>query len=301
MMIKSSFGNPEAPTPHGGPAFHGWKNGWGFGKARGPGGFVMSPEMPMQLRFTPAGDRCFSASAFWRSKSEVGQASTFGIGDRPTYLPPRDGSVAPNNYGDVSRQLGNARRNVTRKGQTLKPRFPSMEERYRDLSWPKAGPGPGKYDIRIPPGQGSWKNPVAAPSWSMQSRPILEGELRQACMRPGPAEYTTRIPAGKNSPITHGTLYNIDLKGRLPSLDKQGDLSPGPARYVYNTGLAAKGLWEKIANVKVPPRMHRRSSDPRFMRHADEEEEEVVEDYEGRPVDGSGPTLTRVESSPAAL
>jgi len=257
----------------------------------------MSPDMPMQLRFTPAGDRCFSASAFWRSKSEVGKASTFGIGDRPAYTRgDRDGSVAPDQYGDVTRQLGNTRRNVTRKHQTLKPRFPSMEERYRDLSWPKSGPGPGKYDIRIPPGQGSWKNPVAAPSWSMQSRPILDGEMRQACMRPGPAEYNTRVDCGKNSPIFHGTLYNISMHGRLPPLDTQGDLSPGPARYVYKQGLEAKGLWDKIANVKVPPRQHRRTSMPGARGT-----EEVVEDYEGRPVDGSSPNLTRVESSPAHL
>merc|ERR1719476_742642 len=72
-------------TPHGGPAFQSWKKGYGFGRARGAGLSVLDPCVPSQLRYTPSGDRCFASSQFWRRRGEVGQANSFGIGDRPDY------------------------------------------------------------------------------------------------------------------------------------------------------------------------------------------------------------------------
>lgn len=278
----------------------------------------MAPSMPMQLRFTPADDRCYAATPFWRKKWEVGPAAGFGFGDRPSGI--KDESVAPNNYGDISKQVGNTRNSVLRKGITIHPKFPSMEERYRDLSWPKSGPGPGKYDTRIPAGQGSWFNPVANPSFSMQSRPILDGELRSGMGRPGPGEYDTTIPVGQNSPIRKGTLYDIKCRGRYPQVKDSGALSPGPARYNHKDGFDSKGMLEKILSVPIPPRQHRRTSMPRpDGEYEDGEEglEDEAEDYEGRKTGersgrqgASGKQksksntkrkMMRVESSPANL
>lgn len=275
------------------------------------------PNMPMQLRATPSDDRCFAATAFWRKKWEVGQAAAFGFGDRPEYgKSGKDGSVAPNNYGDVSKQVINTRNTVSRPHVKLHPKFPSMEERYRDLSWPQCGPGPGKYDTRIPAGQGSWFNATANPSWSMQSRPMLDGELRAGIGRPGAGEYETRVDPGMNSPIRKGTLYDIKCRGRYPYNDVAGAISPGPARYNHKAGFDTKGLLEKILNVPIPPRQHRKNSGDKSMPQpdgAEEDEDPEGEDYEGRkPGDRSGKQrgkqssstrrkLPRVESSPADL
>jgi hypothetical protein len=322
MVLFSSFGNIDAPTPHGGPAFHGWKNGFGFGKAAGPGCHVLAPNMPMQLRSTPSDDRCFAATPFWRKKWEVGQAAAFGFGDRPTYgKSEKDGSVAPNNYGDISKQVMNTRNNVVRAGITLAPKFPSMEEKYRDLSWPKSGPGPGKYDTRIPAGQGSWFNSTPNPSFSMQSRPILDGALREGMGKPGAGDYETRIDPGKNAPHLHGTLYNITCRGRLEHNDAEGGISPGPSRYNHKDGFDSKGLLEKILNVPIPPRQHRRTSMP-LPEGMEQDEEAEGEGYDGRTTQergrqgsthgkprggkhgsstGTRRKLPRVESSPAEL
>jgi len=256
MVLFSSFGAIDAPTPHGGPAFSGWKQGFGFGKASGPGCHVQAPNIPMQLRFTPSEDRCFAATPFWRKKYEVGQAASFGFGDRPQYI--KEDSVAPNHYGDISHQVGKTKNQVLRAGVTLHPKFPSMEERYRDLSWPQCGPGPGKYDTRIPAGQG-------IPEYSMQSRPIIDADLRAGMGRPGAGEYEVRIDPGMNSPIRKGTLYDIKVKGRIAHNDAEGGISPGPARYNHKEGFDSKGLLEKILNVPIPPRQHRRTSNPPSM------------------------------------
>lgn len=318
MVLFSSFGHIDAPTPHGGPAFSGWKNGHGFGKAAGPGCHVMSPDMPMQLRYTPKEDRCFSATPFWRTKYEVGQAASFGFGDRPKYgKGEKDGSVAPNNYGDISKQVPKTRNVVNRSGITLHPRYPSIEEKYRDLSWPQCGPGPGKYDTRIPTGQGSWTNPVGAPAFSMQSRPILDGEIRAGMGRPAPSDYETRIKCGTNSPIRKGTLYDIKCKGRLQYGDHPGNLSPGPARYNHKAGFDSKGLLEKIKNVPIPKESKRQIMSQGFKPtrrkgvDAEGDMEEEAEDYEGRkpgelgrPGKESGDgqrKLPRVESAPGHL
>lgn len=273
----------------------------------------MAPNMPMQLRYTPSDDRCFASTPFWRSKYEVGPAAAFGFGERPTYgKSEKDGSVAPNNYGDISKQVGNTRSGVLRAGITIHPKFPSMEEKYRDLSWPKCGPGPGKYDTRIPAGQGSWCNPVPNPSWSMSSRPIIDGELRAGMGKPGAGDYETRIDAGKNSLIKKGTLYDIKIKGRWTNSLEPGQLSPGPARYNHKEGFDNKGLLEKILNVPIPQPRRRSMPQP----DGAELEEDSFDDYEGHrsPERGrqgapgknkkSSSTrrkLPRVESSPAEL
>lgn len=276
----------------------------------------MAPNMPMQLRYTPDGDRGMASTPFWRTKWELGQAASFGFGERPSYEK-KDGSVAPNNYGDVSKQIPATRNVVNRKGITIHPKFPSMEERYRDLSWPKSGPGPGKYDTRIPAGQGSWFNSTPNPSFSMQSRPILDGEMRSAMGRPGPGDYEARIECGMNSPIRKGTLYDIKCRGRYPYNDSAGAVSPGPCRYNAKEGFDTYTLLEKIMNVPIPARQHRRQSMPRADGD-DGSEDEGSEDYQGNTTTGRGRQghgsrskgkksnkrsgkLTRVESSPADL
>lgn len=285
----------------------------------------MSPAMPMQLRFTPADDRCYASTPFWRGKWEVGRAAGFGFGDRPTYgKSEKDGSVAPNNYGDVSKQVDNTRDRVSRPGISLHRKYPSMEEKYRDLSWPKCGPGPGKYDTRIPAGQAGWTNPVATPSFSMSSRPILDGELRAGMGKPGAGDYETRIDPGKSSPIKHGTLYDIKCRGRFPYNDDPGAISPGPARYNHKEGFDSKGLLQKILNVPIPPHMPAKGKKHRPMSMpvpdgAEPEEEIDGEDYSGTATGERGrqgnPTsskkgklsasmsgkMQRVESSPAGF
>jgi hypothetical protein len=275
----------------------------------------------MQLRCTPSDDRCFAATAFWRRKWELGQASSFGIGDRPSYR--KEASVAPNNYGDVAKLIPNTRNNVNRSGITIHPKFPSMEERYRDLSWPKSGPGPGKYDTRIPAGQGSWHNPTANPSYSMGSRPILQGDMREAIGKPGPPDYEVITQPGTNSKIKKGPLYNITVKAKHEIKDGDGGgISPGPARYNHKAGFDTKGHWEKVKARKGPPAKYWRKFLPEERRREIEASEvaEQYEEYEGHEPAERGRTLNsggskssgggkggrngrlpRIESSPATL
>jgi len=253
VAMNSTFDNP---TPHGGPPFQGWKMGFGFGHARGPGGYVGDPSIAAKLKETPGGDRCYANNGFWRRKAELGLANSFGIGPRPDHGLRGDGvNVSPDQYGDITHCVRHVKEDVTRRGQTLKKRFPSMEQKYRDNSWPKSGPGPGKYDTRIPPGQGSWSHPVAAPSWSMGGKSLHDNELRLKTLEPGPCEYDTRVKAGKNGPIRHCSskgLYDITLKSRTKIVEP-GACSPGPARYNLKGKFDEYGLAEKISNAKCPP------------------------------------------------
>merc|ERR1719330_758202 len=190
------------------------------------------------MRFTPAGDRALAASQFWRRKYEVGPASSFDIG--------------ADNYGDVTRCLEKSRRGVSRPGIKLKPRFPSMEEKYRDLSWPKCGPGPAKYHTCGTIGVSSLTNPVKASSYSMGSKCLSQPDLREKLGRPGPSEYEVRSKVGKNSPVVHGTLYNISMHGKVKPV-VAGEASPGPCKYNIKGHLDEYGLWTKISNVPGPP------------------------------------------------
>jgi len=306
--MDMTFGTADYSTPHGGPPFHQWKKGFGFGHSRGPGKHVQHPAVPERLRFTPTGDRALSSSAFWRGKYELGQASSFGIGDRPDLNPGQQGGVAPNNYGDVSKQLSSTKRNMTRSGISLKARFPSMEEKYRDQSWPKAGPGPAKYNLCNEPGKSSWCYPSAMPSWTCQPRGVDMGDMKESSSRPGPTEYTTRSTPGTNSATKHGTLHNISMRGRTLRRDNAGEASPGPARY-NTTGLGGTmplhgrpldhyGLWAKISNVKVPKdkspgagsRGGSRAGSPSPVATVPEEPEEEAR--------GPARTLSRIESAP---
>lgn len=298
----SCFGSIDNPTPHGGPPFQGWKNGWGFGKAAGPGSFVLSPEMPMPLRYTPNGDRCYSSSPFWRQRHELGRASSFGIGSRPDYTRGlnRDRSVAPNSYGDVSKVLLRTRPNVTR-DQTMKPRFPTMEERLRERSWPKCGPGPGKYNIRSTSVHGTSSHHVPRPSWTIGVRSVMDDrEARESCARPGPADYPVRSRPGKNPPFKHGVLYDISMHGRLAA-HEVGEVSPGPARYNHKEGFDTLGFWEKIANIKAPPR---RRLPPRRTGQDQEAHDSIAASSEAEDfgVDEASPKeaprLPRTDSSP---
>lgn len=288
-----TFGNCDMQTPHGGPPFHYWKQGFGFGHGKGPGtGNVLHPAAAQQMRFTPNGDRALASSPFWRRKSEVGPAAGFGIGERPDYGRQNQSvTIGPDNYGDVSRCLDKTKANVTRAGIKLKPRFPSMEERYRDLAGPSSGPGPAKYNTEIPTGQSSWSNPAKSCSYSMGVRSLSQSDLREMMARPSPTDYNVRGKAGKNSPIVHGSLYDISLHGKIRRFGV-GEASPGPAKYNVKGQLDEYGLGAKIANVKGPP--------PEYWRDA------------GSPVAGNATTrsplaasaeasrtLSRVESSPA--
>jgi hypothetical protein len=253
--MMSTFDNA---TPHGGPPFQGWKKGFGFGRAAGPGMYVGSRSIPAKLSETPGGDRCYASNDFWKRKDEIGAAYRFGTSERPdaqSQIRKQGYSVSPDQYGDICRCLPKTKKQVLRKNITCKPRFPSMEEKYRDLSWPKSGPGPGKYDTRIPPGQSGWKNPVASPAWTMGSKQINDRELLEKVLMAGPAEYTTRIPCGRNNPIRHCSqkaLYDIQLKSRTPIVEP-GASSPGPARYNIKGKFDQYTLGAQIHNCKCPP------------------------------------------------
>jgi hypothetical protein len=246
-----TFGIADYQTPHGGPPFHGWKKGFGFGKTAGAGRSVMDPATPLMLRSTPQGDRGFASNPFWRNKYELGLTASLGIGERPDYarMANKSGSVAPDNYGDVSKHLVNAKRNYTRSGITVRKKFPSVAENCN--KWPTGGPGPAKYDISYAPGQSSWTHPCKLTSPSFNSRSIADPELRYSMSQPGPDAYNVRIPAGTNSPIKHGTLYECALKGRT-KIVLPGNASPGPAKYILKSQMQGDGLDVRIKNTKVP-------------------------------------------------
>lgn len=255
VATRFDFNPPDVTVPHGGPPFHGWKKGWGFGQSKGPGGFVHDVSIPAKLRCSPDGDRGFASSPFWRSRLEVGKASSFGIGPRPDYGLEHKDSVPPDTYGDVSKKVDAVRATAVRKGITVKSKFPSMEERYRDMSWPQCGPGPAKYDTSYACGQSSWTSPAKLPAYTMGVRKVFDQELIYRMREPGPDEYHTRGHPGRNSQIKRGTLYDISMKGRLP-FKGAGYASPGPAKYHVRGQLDEYGLWTKISNVK-PARKHR--------------------------------------------
>jgi len=238
-----TFGNCEVKTPHGGAPFQGWRKGFGFGYSAGSGGHVLHPSVPQELRSTPSGDRGLASSAFWRKKWEMGQASSFGVGDRPDYGNARDADICPNTYGDVAPILCRARKNATRSGISIKPRFPTFDEKKRDDSWPSSGPGPGKYDT-------SNKTGKSKPAWTMGLR-ITANDLKEAMSKPAPGNYEVGTQPGKNNPILRGTLYDISMKGRAkPQFTEQG---PGPGRYAVLGELEGKySLASQIASVRVP-------------------------------------------------
>lgn len=194
----------------------------------------MDPSIPFYGRFTPGGKRFYETNAFWRRKTEVGPAAAFGIGDRPEYgLQNAGWAVSPNNYGDVSKHEKCARRNVHRPDITLKKRYPSMDEKYRERS-SDSGPGPGRYDIRIPPGKASLTHPSRLPQWTMQTRLEDNTKVLEEMRKPGPAEYAEHLKPGCNSPINHGTLYDIALKGRTDSRPRK-QKGPGPGQYTLKS------------------------------------------------------------------
>jgi len=234
-----------ADTDKGHAPFQSWRKGYGFGHSKGPGsGNMLHPACPQQMRFTPAGDRAFASSRFWRQKHEVGPATSFGVGDRPSLYPSNGPSVGPDHYGDISRCVEKTRHSVSRPGIKLKPRFPSMEEKYRDLSWPKCGPGPAKYDTSTACG-------ASSSSYSMGTKCLLETDVIECMRKPGPV-YEVRCKVGSNSPIKKGTLYNISMHGKVRRVNP-GEASPGPCKYNIAGQLDEYGLANKIANVKGPP------------------------------------------------
>lgn len=297
--MQITFGNCDQQTPHGGPPFHYWKKGYGFGHSKGPGmGNVLHPAAPVQLRFTPNGDRAMASNPFWRGKYELGPAYSFGIGDRPDYGRQNKAvNIGPDNYGDVSKVLDKTKESVVRPNIKLKPRFPSMEEKYRDLSWPQCGPGPARYDTRLPPGQSSWSYPAKNSSFTFGVKPLLQGDLRESIGKPGPTEYNVRVKPGRNSPIQHGTLFDISMRGRV-KIPKPGEASPGPARYAIRGKMDEYGLWDKIANVKGPPAEYWRNMVP-SPREGSRPLDEGAGGASGSGAQAEAPrTLTRVESSP---
>jgi hypothetical protein len=86
----------------------------------------------------------------------------------------------------------------------------------------------------------------------MLPRPVVDTDARLAMGRPGPDEYNVRIAPGKNSPIKHGTLFDIKVKPKMPHKEMGND-SPGPAKYFVKGELDQYTLKEQIANVKVSP------------------------------------------------
>eukprot|EP00440_Ansanella_granifera_P006107 gb/GFBE01006624.1/.p1 GENE.gb/GFBE01006624.1/~~gb/GFBE01006624.1/.p1 ORF type:complete len:333 (+),score=63.61 gb/GFBE01006624.1/:1-999(+) len=330
VAMMQTFGNCEIKTPHGGAPFQGWRKGFGFGHSAGPGNHVLHPSMAQELRYTPKGDRGLASNPFWRKKWELGQASSFGIGERPDYGNARDADIAPNTYGDVAPAVSKVRRNSTRAGMTLKARFPSVEEKQRDLSWPQCGPGPGKYDTTTKTGQSSWVSPAANPSWSFGPRlGGMMSEIKESLGKPGPGAHNCITTPGQNNPIRRGTLYDISMKGRAKH-HKPGGGIPGPGAYKLIGELERYGLDRKIAAVRVQRRRENSSWDSglpatptyEYEGHLSGLQEESgdassasgtarevvaegyaadhAEDAEDEPSEASSPqhTLTRVESSP---
>ncbi|CAE7320473.1 unnamed protein product [Symbiodinium natans] len=250
VNMQMFLSSPDLATPHGGPPFQGWRKGFGFGHSRGPGGYMHEPSMVLKLKCSPKYDRTLASSAFWRKKWELGQANSFGIGERPSYSRPEDADVGPNTYGDYSKQVDKVKRNAIRPGIKLKERFPTFEEKKRDSRSGVSGPGPAKYNTSIPAGKSSWVYPARNPTWSLGARTMLAQD-KETMGKPGPDAYNCVTQPGTNSPVLRGTLYDITLKTRT-KVHQLGEASPGPARYNVQGELAKYGLDQKIANVKAP-------------------------------------------------
>jgi len=217
---------------------------------------VSDTSIPRKLAETPSGERAYASSAFWRSRREVGQASSFGIGDRPDYAAEHNkfGSpVSPAEYGDVTRCLASTSRCSRGKSIGIKPYFPSMEEKYRNSASALSGPGPAKYDIRMQAGQGSWRNAVAIPAYSMGARALQGQEELMKFRQPGPSDYNVCGTAGKPSPIRTSSakgVYDITIGMKLGTTDYAGgDRSPGPARYLIHSDFEKYGMHHRIENA----------------------------------------------------
>jgi len=250
-MVNSAYCFPQAEysTPHGGKPFHGWKKGHGFGKGAAAGMLIADPSIPMQLKYTPKGDRGFSASSFWRRKSEVGQACGFGIGDRPDYGKENDGKIAPNAYGDVSKKINNIRKNYTRRGLTLSPYYMTMQDKFVLNGEP--GPGPAKYNTASKTGQSSLVTPAKIGSFTMGGKPMFDKAVLQRMEEPGPGEYNVQTKAGKNAPHLRGTTQDISLHLKFKRVD-ENSRSPGPSRYFVRGDMDKYTLGTMIKNVKLP-------------------------------------------------
>jgi len=283
--MQMTFGNCDHQTPHGGPPFQGWKKGYGFGHSKGPGrGNVLHPAAPVQLRFTPGGDRGLASNPFWRGKWELGPATSFGVGGRPSLYHNKDVSIGPDNYGDVSKLVGNVRPRVVRPNIQLKPRFPSVEEKARDYSWPASGPGPAKYNTS---GAGLSKSS----GYTFGVRSMSSTDLKEQIAKPGP-DYNVRCKVGKNAPDRHGTLYDVSMHGKIRRFGL-GEASPGPARYNIKGQLDQYGLWDKINNVPGPPDEYWKAD----LRPTPGGQPLAVAHDDGAALDVAR-GLTRVESSP---
>lgn len=247
--MQATFG---APTPHGGAPFSAWKKGFGFGRAGGPGQYFEDPSTPTLLRFTPKGDRGFASSPFWRGKYEVGQASSFGLGDRPNYTPKEsaNGNISPDNYGDIAPLLQHAKRNATRAGITMKAGFETFDQKLK-ANPAHGGPGPGKYNCSYKTGQSSWSYPAKVCSFTILPRPAMSSAELAGMETPGPGDYKIDIPCGTNPPYKHGTLYDITMKSRAKVVEAPPG-APGPGKYQILGELDHYTLGTMIANVKVP-------------------------------------------------
>lgn len=225
VQMNSTFG---ASTPHGGPPFSRWRQGWGFGKHCRS--YMNDPSTPVGGRHSPSEESYYGGCQFWRGKYEIGPAAGFGIGDRPEYGRISGSGVAPNAYGDVAKKLSKVKRDVTYKSLLMKPRFPSIDEKYA-MRPEGSGPGPATYDVRFKAGDSGWARGSRNPKWTINCRHLDTQLVVEQSMRPAPTEYNTRVKPGANSPIQHGTLYDITLGQRLAAQDDTRQKGPGPGQY----------------------------------------------------------------------
>jgi len=212
MVLYASF---SGDTPHGCPPFTKWKNGWGFGKRLRS--YTSDPMVQMPGRCSPQGNAYYKPNRFHKARLEIGQANTFGIGDRPEYgQEQKDWSVSPNAYGDVARKLSAIRKdtiykNIVQKGRLKDPRENSS-----------LGPGPARFNVCSKTGVNAYK-------WTINCRHLDTYVYNEEASKPGPGYYETRGKPGENYPIKHGTLCDISFKHKIPATIKKS--GPGPGAY----------------------------------------------------------------------
>ncbi len=219
------------------PSFVKWRKGYGFGKCDRD--YMGDPSVVRTGRCVPTGDGYFATSAFWKRSYEHDRSTSLGLGDRPDYGKRSGGGYHGASPASYTPNISASKRNIIYHNLAMKHRYESNEEKYRYNS--EAGPGPAKYDTRVPAGS-------SEPKIALKSRQLDTRLFKEALFLPGPDAYTTRNPPGYGLP-------KIVLTGRAKTYP--GKNTPGPGQYTVQGGFDKYNLipagWSTAMKALDPP------------------------------------------------